>query len=64
MELRWHEYFALGRAELLPEMVAAIVCREYGWTWEEYQCQPAGFLKTITSMLQNEAEESNRKAKS
>jgi hypothetical protein len=41
---------------------AALVCREYGWTWQEYQSQPTWFVKTILSMLREEAEEANRRA--
>jgi hypothetical protein len=53
----------LGRAELTPEMVAALVCREYGWRYEDYEAQPSWFITTIIEMLQQEAEESNRKNK-
>jgi len=42
---------------------AAIVCREFGWTWDEYQAQPTWFISTIVSMLREEAEESKRREK-
>lgn len=61
--MRWHEYFALGRAELTREMLAAIICREYGWDWHTFESQPNWFLNVIVSMLQNEAEESKRRNK-
>ncbi len=63
MEHRWHTFFALGRSELYPEQIAALVCREYGWTWEEYLGQPAWFITTILAMLTLEAEEMNRRNK-
>lgn len=45
-------------------MVAALVCREMkGWDWETYWSQPDHFITTILSMLQTEAEETNRKNK-
>jgi hypothetical protein len=44
-------------------MKAAILCREMKWTWEEYRAQPQWFIVMLLSMLQNEAEEMNRKAK-
>ena len=37
-------------------MYAAIVCREYGWTWEQFLDQPKSFIDTIFSMLQNESQ--------
>lgn len=51
----------MGRAELSKDMVAALVCREYAWTFEEFQAQPSWFIDIILSMLQTEAEQSNRK---
>jgi hypothetical protein len=57
----WHEYFSLGRAALKPEMVAALVCREMKWTWEEYQNEPSWFIEIILTMLQQEGEANNRR---
>lgn len=34
-----------------------------GWTWEEYRAQPQWFVTMLLSMLQNEAQETNRRAK-
>jgi len=45
-------------------MKAAIICRELGWTWQEYCEQPHWFITMLLSMLQNEAEETKRKSKS
>ena len=63
MDSRWHRFFALGRAELYPEQVAALICREYGWDWHTYQDQPKWFIDVILSMLREEADEANRRAK-
>ena len=63
VDLRWHRYFAQNRNELTYEMVAALICREYGWDWETFNAQPNWFLKVIIIMLQNEAEAMNNKSK-
>ncbi|MBI4119239.1 MAG: hypothetical protein HY456_00140 [Parcubacteria group bacterium] len=44
-------------------MLAAILCREMGWTWEEYENQPSWFIDTIATMLKAEGEEIKRRAK-
>jgi hypothetical protein len=44
-------------------MIAALICREMKWDWEQYQSQPKWFIDVILSLMQEEAEESNRKAK-
>jgi len=44
-------------------MVAALVCREMKWTWEQYRTQPVWFISTILAMLRQEAEELERKSK-
>jgi hypothetical protein len=51
----------LGRADLKPEMVAALVCREMKWTWAEYQNEPVWFIAIILDMLRQEAEAVNRR---
>lgn len=33
------------------------------WDWQTYRAQPQWFVTMLLSMLQNEAEETNRKAK-
>lgn len=52
----------MGHADVTPEMLAAIVCREMKWTFEEYETQPASFVDTIVLMLQAEASETKRRA--
>lgn len=44
-------------------MLAALVCREMGWTLEEYEEQPAPFIDTVIEMLKAEAAEFQRRAK-
>jgi hypothetical protein len=44
-------------------MVAALICREMGWTWQEYQNQPAWFIDIVLEMLKAEAEELKKKIK-
>lgn len=39
-------------------MLAALICKEYGWTYDEYLNQPAYWLDLITSMLQADGESS------
>jgi hypothetical protein len=41
-------------------MKAALVCREYGWTWQEYCDQPAYFVDIVLSMLSTEAAEQKK----
>lgn len=43
--------------------MAATICREYGWTWHEYQEQPATFIETIKLMFKAEADEAKRQSK-
>jgi hypothetical protein len=64
VQLKWRQYFSFGRAELYPDMVAAPVCRAFGWDWHTYQNQPAWFITVILAMLEQEAEESKRRNKS
>jgi hypothetical protein len=59
----WQRYFAMGKATLPDEMIAAIVCREFGWTWQEYESAPNWFITVVKSYLRHEAEESQRKNK-
>jgi hypothetical protein len=44
-------------------MKAALICKEMGWTYQEYCDSPQWFVTIVLSMFQNEAEEVNRKAK-
>jgi len=50
----WERYFALGHTDYRPELEAALICREMGWTWQEYQSQPAFFIKVVHEMLKAE----------
>jgi len=42
-------------------MVAALLCREMKWTYQEYQAQPAPFIDTILDMLQAESAAQKKK---
>jgi hypothetical protein len=53
----------MGRAHLPPKLQAAWICREMKWDWHTYRRQPYPFLSILKSMLQNEAEEMERKQK-
>jgi hypothetical protein len=44
-------------------MKAAILIDREKWTWQEYCAQPQWLVAMLFSMIQNEAEEMNRKAK-
>jgi hypothetical protein len=44
-------------------MKAAILCREMKWSWEVYCSQPQWFITMLLSMLQNEAEQAERRNK-
>ncbi|WP_412732283.1 hypothetical protein [Minisyncoccus archaeiphilus] len=41
-------------------MEAALVCREMGWSWEEYQDAPSSFIDTVMLMLRED--EARKKA--
>jgi hypothetical protein len=41
-------------------MVAALVCREMKWDWEQYQSQPSWFITIIVELLKAEAEAINK----
>lgn len=53
----------MGRASLTPDQIAALICREFGWTWEEYQNAPHSFIQVVLSMLREEADEVTRRSK-
>ncbi|WP_157681703.1 hypothetical protein [Bradyrhizobium sp. ORS 285] len=48
-------------SDFTPNMHRAIVCRAMGWTYDEYDRQPADFLLTVATMLQSEAEHEQKK---
>lgn len=43
--------------------MAAIICREFGWTYQEYQNQPSWFIDIIVEMLKIEVEQMEKKVK-
>jgi len=47
---------------LRAEMIAALICRETGWTWQEYGDQPAWFIDVVLEMLKAESSAAARKA--
>lgn len=44
-------------------MLAAVICREMKWTWQEYQDQPAFFVDALLSMLQAESKQLDKETK-
>lgn len=62
-ELRWHEFFVIGRAELSQEQLAILVCREMGWSYDEYLQAPYRMIRSILHMLREESEETKRRSK-
>jgi len=40
-----------------------LVCREFGWTFKEYQEQPSWFIDIILEMLKAEAGEMRKRMK-
>ncbi len=41
----------------------ALICREFGWTFEEYQKQPSWFIDVILEMLKAGGEEMKKRMK-
>jgi len=54
----------LSEASLQDEQIIALICREMGWTWQDYQQTPAWFADIIAEMLRAEADATRKKAKS
>jgi hypothetical protein len=50
----WARYFAYGTIER-PEQLIAILCREMGWTYEQYLDQPTWFVQSLMYLLSEEA---------
>ncbi len=44
-------------------MIAALICREMSWTWDEYQQQPSWFVKIISEMIRAESEHTEKNLK-
>jgi hypothetical protein len=45
-----------GSGTLPEEMIAAIICEKFGWTYEEYLDQPHWFIEIIKTKLREDAE--------
>jgi hypothetical protein len=44
-------------------MRAALICRQMGWTLDEYDRQPAEFIDNVFAMINEENSERNKKMK-
>jgi len=44
-------------------MIAAIVCREMGWTWKEFNDEPHWFISVILGLMAEETAHQNRQNK-
>jgi hypothetical protein len=44
-------------------MIAAMLCREFKWTYQEYRNQPTWFIRIITAMLSEEARANEKRQK-
>jgi len=43
-------------------MLGVLICEKYGWTWEEYENQPAFFIERIVAKMMAESEIAKREA--
>jgi hypothetical protein len=50
----WARYFAFGSIERNEQLVA-ILCREMGWTYEQYLDQPSWFVQMLMYLISEEA---------
>jgi len=48
---------------LSQEQIAILVCREMGWTYEEYLEAPNRMIRSILVMLREENDEVKRRSK-
>ena len=55
-ELRqaWRRYFSSGVVEF-PIQLIAVLCKEMGWTYEEYLSQPTWFILVLLELFRAEA---------
>ena len=60
IEDAWARYFAFGSIER-PEQLIAIVCREMGWTYEQYLDQPTWFVQMLLYAMSEEAKAINER---
>jgi hypothetical protein len=44
-------------------MKAVLLCDREKWTWQQYREQPQWFITSLLTMIQNEAEQANRRSK-
>ena len=44
----------MGHGAVDEDVVIATVCREMGWTYDDYMSQPAYFVELIYEILQGE----------
>jgi hypothetical protein len=63
VEYGWERYFATGQAGLTDEMITALICREFKWTYSEYEKQPSWFIDLIVQMMRAEARAINLQKK-
>lgn len=42
------------QADFTPEMVKAMICREMGWTWSDFEDQPQYFITCVLAMFRAE----------
>lgn len=61
--MSWKAYFRNGKGKLDDMQIAAVICREFGWTYDEYLDQPITFIFTVMEMLNAEAEASQNRKK-
>ena len=63
-ELRYEYKRYLSKVGQLPDDILKItLCREFGWTSQEYDEQPQHFIDAIIEKMTVDAEESNKETK-
>jgi hypothetical protein len=50
-----------GKAKIMPELQAVIICERMGWTFNEYEAQPIWFLELLQAKLNEDGKHQNRK---
>jgi hypothetical protein len=56
----WRRYFSNGVVEWNIQLIA-ILCKEMGWTYEEYLSQPEWFILMLMELFRAEAAHANGK---
>jgi hypothetical protein len=59
--LLWRRYFTFGGTELPLPLLAAVICRELGWTYQEFVSQPVWFVPIIIKLMNEEAVQAKKK---